>query len=155
LRLSIALSFFDYRSKAFVQDSYLIFKKSQGIEYIKGITYYEENEEILKRINRQYSRHGWNHYGSGYFVLDEKTGILKGQGGMGLLWYSVKKYKDFILELDYKCEDKHINSGIFLRVPDIPTSNDYIYHSFEIQINDSGEGIHKTLKPPGFREQKI
>lgn len=116
----------------------------KGIEYIKSITYYEEHEEILKRINRQYSKHGWNHYGPGYFVLDEKTGILKGQGGMGLLWYSVKKYKDFILELDYKCEDKHTNSGIFLRVPDIPTSDDYIYHSFEIQINDSGEGIHKT-----------
>lgn len=116
----------------------------KGIEYIKSITYYEQYEEILKRINRQYSKHGWNHYGPGYFVLDEKTGILKGQGGMGLLWYSVKKYKDFILELDYKCEDKHTNSGIFLRVPDIPTSDDYIYHSFEIQINDSGEGIHKT-----------
>lgn len=116
----------------------------KGIEYIKSITYYEKHEEMLKRINRRYSKHGWNHYGPGYFVLDEKTGILKGQGGMGLLWYSVKKYKDFILELDYKCADQYTNSGIFLRVPDIPTSDDYIYHSFEIQINDSGEGIHKT-----------
>lgn len=116
----------------------------EGIEYIKSITYYEEHEEILRRRNRRYSKHGWNHYGPGYFVLDEKTGILKGQGGMGLFWYSIKKYKDFILELDYKCEDKHTNSGIFLRVPEIPVNDDYIYHSFEIQINDNGKDINKT-----------
>jgi sugar phosphate isomerase/epimerase len=116
----------------------------KGIEYIKSITYYEEHEEILKRDRGRYSKHGWNHYGPGYFELDEKTGILKGQGGMGLFWYSVKKYKDFILELDYRCADEHTNSGIFVRVPGIPKNNDYIYHSFEIQINDIGEGIHKT-----------
>ncbi|MBC8357737.1 MAG: DUF1080 domain-containing protein [Candidatus Aminicenantes bacterium] len=63
---------------------------------------------------------------------------------MGLFWYSVKKYKDFILELDFKCADKYTNSGIFIRVPDMPKNDDYIYHSFEIQIDDSGKGIHKT-----------
>jgi len=116
----------------------------QGIEYIKSITYYQEHEEILKRSYGRYSKHGWNHYGPGYFELDEKTGVLKGQGGMGLFWYSVKRYKDFILELDYKCADKHTNSGVFIRVPDMPVNNDYIYHSFEIQISDIGKGIHKT-----------
>jgi hypothetical protein len=29
-------------------------------------------------------------------------------------------------------------------VPEVPTSDDYIYHSFEIQIYDAGEGIHQT-----------
>lgn len=116
----------------------------KGIEYIKSITYYENYEEILKWSYGRYSKHGWNHYGPGYFELDAKTGILKGHGGMGLFWYSVKKYKDFILELDYKCEDKHTNSGIFIRVPEIPVNNDYIYFSFEVQIYDSGKGIHKT-----------
>jgi hypothetical protein len=98
----------------------------------------------LRRGYRGYSKHGWNHYGPGYFELDERTGVLKGQGGMGLLWYAAKKYKDFVLELDYKCADKFTNSGIFLRVPEIPVSDDYIYHSFEIQINPAGKGIHKT-----------
>lgn len=116
----------------------------KGIEYIKSITYFEEHDEILKRSDGRYSKHGWNHYGPGYFELDEKKGIMKGQGGMGLFWYSVKKYKDFTLELDFKCSEKNTNSGIFLRIPDIPTNNDYIYHSFEIQIYDSGDGIHKT-----------
>jgi sugar phosphate isomerase/epimerase len=116
----------------------------KGLEYIKNITYYQDHEQILRRGYWGYSKQGWNHYGPGYFELDAKTGVLKGQGGMGLLWYAAKKYKDFILELEYKCADKFTNSGIFLRVPEIPISDDYIYHSFEIQINPVGKGIHQT-----------
>jgi len=117
----------------------------KGLDYIKSITYYDDSyEQILKCSNGRYNKHGWNHYGPGYFELDEKTGVLTGQGGMGFFWYSAKKYKDFVLELDYKCEKDITNSGIFIRVPEIPTSNSYIFHSFEIQIGDIGEGIHGT-----------
>jgi hypothetical protein len=42
------------------------------------------------------------------------------------------------------CASETTNSGIFLRVPGVPTSDDYIYHSFEIQIDDASEGIHHT-----------
>ena len=125
----------------------------KGIEYIKNITSFAGYEEILGWSNGRYNKHGWNHYGPGYFEIDEKTGILKSQGGMGLFWYSANTFKDFILELDFKCEEKFTNSGIFLRVPGIPNSNEYIFHSFEIQIDDAGEGIHITgavydAKPP-------
>lgn len=116
----------------------------KSIEYVKSITYYEGYEQIFRRAGGRYEKHGWNHYGPGFFEVDEKTGLLKGQGGMGLLWYGAKKYKDFILECDYRCAQKNTNSGIFIRVPDVPTSDDYIYHSFEIQIYDAGEGIHVT-----------
>jgi len=116
----------------------------KGIEYIKGITYYEDYDQLFKASDGRYEKHGWNHYGPGHFELDGKAGILKSQGGMGLLWYSVKKCKDFVLELDYKCSQKNTNSGVFLRVPQVPTSDDYIYHSFEIQIYDAGQGVSKT-----------
>jgi sugar phosphate isomerase/epimerase len=116
----------------------------KGLDYIKSITYYEDYDQILRRSNGRYAKHGWNHYGPGHFELDEKTGVLKSQGGMGLLWYSVKKYRDFVLELDYKCAQNNTNSGVFVRVPGVPSSDDYIYHSFEVQIDDAGEGIHKT-----------
>jgi sugar phosphate isomerase/epimerase len=116
----------------------------EGMEYVKSITYYEGYEQILKQGNMGYTKHGWNHYGPGYFILDEASGVLKSQGGMGLLWYSEKKYKDFILEFDYKCADRFTNSGVFLRIPEIVISNDYIFHSFEIQIDDASKGIHKT-----------
>ena len=116
----------------------------KGLDYIKSVTYYQDYEEILSRSFRTYSKHSWNHYGPGYFDLDQNTGILKGNGGMGLFWFSRKKFKDFILDLEYRCSDKFTNSGIFLRIPDMVVSNEYIFHSFEIQINDSGKGIHKT-----------
>jgi sugar phosphate isomerase/epimerase len=116
----------------------------KGLDYVRSITYYHGLEQILERSRWGYSKSGWNHYGPGYFELDQKTGVLKGQGGMGLLWYAEKKFKDFVLELDYKCADKFTNSGIFLRVPDIPVSDDYIYHSFEIQIDPAGKDIHMT-----------
>jgi hypothetical protein len=101
-------------------------------------------ERILKQFDGRYAKHGWNHYGPGYFELDPETGVLKSHGGMGLLWYSAKQYGDFALELEFMCSDETTNSGVFLRVPEVPTSDDYIYHSFEIQINDAGEGIHRT-----------
>jgi len=104
----------------------------------------EGYEELLARSGGRYEKHGWNHYGPGYFELDEATGVLKSQGGMGLLWYSRKTFKDFVLELDFKCAQKNTNSGVFLRVPGAVTSDDYIYHSFEVQINDVGRGTEMT-----------
>jgi|GEM_PF-3875670 len=101
-------------------------------------------ERILKEHNGVFSKHGWNHYGPGYFELDKETGVLSSYGGMGLFWYSVSKYKDFVLELEYRCSESKTNSGVFVRVPEVPSSDEYIYHSFEVQIADAGEGIHKT-----------
>ena len=101
-------------------------------------------KKLIKHSKKKgYSKHGWNHYGPGYFTLDSKTGVLQSHGGMGLFWYS-KKYKDFILELDYKCDLEESNSGIFFRVPEMLDSNKYISRSFEIQICDSSKGNHKT-----------
>jgi sugar phosphate isomerase/epimerase len=116
----------------------------KSLAFVKSVTYYEGYEELLKRAGFLYEKHGWNHYGPGYFELDGRTGVLKSQGGMGLLWYSAKKFRDFVLELDYMCSRKDTNSGVFLRVPEVPASDDYIYHSFEIQIDDAGEGVHTT-----------
>jgi hypothetical protein len=100
--------------------------------------------QLLRRPDGRFSKAGWNHYGPGHFELDPATGVMTSRGGMGLFWYSVREYGDFVLDLEYRCADVHTNSGVFVRVPGVPTSDDYIYHSFEIQINDAGEGIHQT-----------
>ncbi len=63
---------------------------------------------------------------------------------MGLFWYSAQKYRDFVLELEFTCSRTETNSGVFLRVPRVPVNNDYIYHSFEIQIDDASKEIHHT-----------
>lgn len=103
-----------------------------------------ERVQILVSEDGRYSKHGWNHYGPGHFDLDPDTGVLTSHGGMGLFWYGVKEYANFTLELEYRCADEYTNSGVFVRVPDVPSSNDYIYHSFEVQIDDHSEGIHHT-----------
>ncbi len=116
----------------------------KGLEYVRSVTYWEGYERILRRSGRGYNKGGWNHYGPGVFELDRQTGVVSGTGGMGLFWYSAKQYRDFTLEYDYRCSDERTNSGVFLRVPGVPTSDNYIYHSFEIQISDRGEGINAT-----------
>lgn len=121
-----------------------IYAEFDALQQQEGAGMMPGYERILREHNGVYSKHGWNHYGPGYFELDEGTGVLKSHGGMGLFWYSAKEYGDFVLELDFMCDDEATNSGVFLRVPGVPSSDDYIYHSFEIQINDAGEGIHRT-----------
>jgi hypothetical protein len=131
----------EYEAEAEVGDPMPAFRKS--IAFVKSVTYYDGYAQIFRRGWNGYEKHGWNHYGPGYFEVDSKTGVLKGQGGMGLLWYG-KKVKDFILELEFKCATETTNSGIFLRVPEVPTSDNYIYHSIEIQIDDHSTGLHHT-----------
>ena len=117
----------------------------KGLEYLNSIMYYKGFEEVLGYYGDEYNKHGWNHYGPGYFELDEKSGVLTSNGGMGLFWYSVRKYRDFILDLEFRCLAPRTNSGVFIRVPEMLKSDDYIYHSFEIQIDDAaGEPIHQT-----------
>ncbi|MBK8946240.1 MAG: DUF1080 domain-containing protein [Ignavibacteriae bacterium] len=117
----------------------------KGLDYVNSITYYKGFTEVLGSFdNGKFHKHGWNHYGPGYFELDENTGVLTSSGGMGLFWYSVKKFDNFILDLEYKCLAPQTNSGVFVRVPEILTSDDYIYHSFEIQIDDDADPSHKT-----------
>ncbi len=102
-------------------------------------------ERILQqRRNGTFTKAGWNHYGPGYFELDPSTGVLASSGGMGLMWYAAAQYGDFILDLEFMTEVADANSGIFLRVPEVPSSDSYIFHSFEIQIDDASEGIHHT-----------
>jgi hypothetical protein len=101
-------------------------------------------EPLLARYGDHFSKAGWNHYGPGHFTLDRDTGVLESHGGMGLLWYAVREYSDFELRLEFRSSAAVANSGVFVRVPGVPTSDDYIYHSFELQIHDAGDDIHRT-----------
>jgi Domain of Unknown Function (DUF1080) len=92
---------------------------------------------------------GWRMAGPGKFVFIEYDKSLQSEGGMGLLWYTKKKYKDFVLRVDWKVSRTNDNSGIFIRFSN-PDNDPWIAVNtgYEIQIDDlampDGNPLHKT-----------
>jgi hypothetical protein len=105
----------------------------------------------------------WQMAGKGKFVVlrgeeEKEEGqsiMLQSEGGMGLLWYAKKIYRNFILKLDWKVNHKSDNSGIFVRFP-YPDNDPMIAvnNGYEIQIDDlampDGKPIHQTGAIYGF-----
>ena len=85
------------------------------------------------------------------FVLVESDKSLQSEGGMGLLWYTKKKYKDFILKVDWKISHRNDNSGVFIRSSD-PDNDPMIAVNtgYEIQIDDlampDANPLHKQVQ---------
>ena len=88
---------------------------------------------------------GWQQVGPGRFVV-QPDGSIATEGGMGLLYYKERPFRDFVLELDYKADSPGANSGIFVRFPNAPsTPNDAVQGGYEIQIdNNAQNAIHTT-----------
>jgi hypothetical protein len=92
---------------------------------------------------------GWRMACPGKFVFIEYDKSLQSEGGMGLLWYTKKKYKDFVLRIDWKVSRTNDNSGIFIRFSN-PDNDPWIAVNtgYEIQIDDlampDGNPLHKT-----------
>ena len=92
---------------------------------------------------------GWKMAGKGSFVVLQKENVLQTRGGMGLLWYYKRKFKDFTLELEWKVSSKRDNSGVFVRFP-YPGDDPYVAvrQGYEVQIDDlaqpDGKPIHGT-----------
>jgi choline dehydrogenase-like flavoprotein len=67
------------------------------------------------------------------------AGIDNRSPALGVLWYTLKRYRDFVLRLDFKAWDSAANSGIFLRMPAPAPLDDAFYDStVEVQIDESG-----------------
>jgi hypothetical protein len=61
------------------------------------------------------------------------------------LWYTPAKLGNGTLRVVYKVSDKSANSGVFIRIPEKPKSeDDAINRGIEVQIDDSGDDWHCT-----------
>jgi hypothetical protein len=104
---------------------------------------------------------GWEHAGPGGFT--EVEGTLSAEGGMGVLWYAGRRYRDFTLRLDWMTTGARDDSGVFVRFPD-PGGDPWVAvrKGYEVQIDDASSGslatgaIHgvkapavAASKPPG------
>jgi hypothetical protein len=86
---------------------------------------------------------GWEHIGPGKMVL--KDGVIRTEGGMGLLWYTREKLGDCTIRVVYKTSSKASNSGVFIRIADKPKDEWYaVHHGYEVQICDDGDDFHRT-----------
>jgi hypothetical protein len=84
-----------------------------------------------------HSLDGWEHVGPGKFVVED--GILRTEGGMGLLWNAREKLGNCVIRVVYKPATGRSNSGVYLRIADKPKDEWYaVHHGFEVQIMDQG-----------------
>jgi hypothetical protein len=106
-----------------------------------------DDDDDFETILDGTSLHGWKMCGPGMFVLGQKMIISK--GGMGLLWYTRKKFLNFILIVNWKTSARGDNSGVFVRFAD-PDDDPWIAVNtgYEIQIYDAepldGNAMHRT-----------
>jgi Domain of Unknown Function (DUF1080) len=86
---------------------------------------------------------GWEHVGPGKMVVED--GVIRTEGGMGLLWYTREKFGNCTIRIVYKTTDKASNSGVFIRVADRPKDEWYaVHHGYEVQICDGADEFHRT-----------
>ena len=107
------------------------------------------NNKIFVKLFDGKTLDGWKMAGKGNFLIIENEKALLTYGGMGLLWYYKKKFKDFILTLEWKVSNRSDNSGVFVRFPNpYNDPNIAIEYGYEVQIDDTGlpdgDPIHKT-----------
>jgi len=61
---------------------------------------------------------GWEQVGPGSFVV--KNGMMKTEGGMGMLWYTREKIAHATIRVVFKLTAKESDSGVFIRIPEKP-----------------------------------
>lgn len=84
----------------------------------------------------------WEHVGPGSVVVED--GLLKTQGGMGLLWYTPLKFGDVVLRVVYRGASQN-NAGVFIRIPEKPTEPWMpVHRGYEVQIDDREDAYHRT-----------
>jgi hypothetical protein len=86
---------------------------------------------------------GWTMVGPGRFVVEE--GMLKTEGGMGLLFYSGRKVGNETLRVVFKTASARANSGVFIRLPEMPLDPWFgVHNGYEVQIDAGGDDWHST-----------
>lgn len=76
---------------------------------------------------------GWEHVGPGRVYVED--GLMKTEGGMGLLWYTREKFGNCTIRVVYRTTSPEDNSGIFIRIPEPPKDPWQAVHTgYEVQI---------------------
>jgi hypothetical protein len=86
---------------------------------------------------------GWKFVGPGRFVLE--NGMLKTEGGMGLLVNEREKVGNATIRVVFKTASEHANSGVYIRMPEVAKDPWYgVHNGYEVQIDAGGDEWHCT-----------
>ena len=81
---------------------------------------------------------GWKHVGQGSMSVED--GLIRGHGGMGLLYWSKEKFGNCTLRVVYRMQKENSNSGVFIRIPIEPLEVWMpVYYGYEVQIDNHPE----------------
>ena len=81
---------------------------------------------------------GWKHVGPGSQYVED--GMIKSQGGMGLLYWQGEKFGNCIIRVVYRMRDENSNSGVFIRIPVEPREEWMpVHYGYEVQIDNKPE----------------
>ncbi|HXB95604.1 MAG TPA: DUF1080 domain-containing protein [Puia sp.] len=81
---------------------------------------------------------GWKHVGPGSMSVE--NGLLRGHGGMGLLYWAGGPFSNCSFHIVYRMRDENDNSGVFIRVPIEPREEWMpVHYGYEVQIDNHPE----------------
>jgi hypothetical protein len=81
---------------------------------------------------------GWKHVGPGAMIIED--GMIRGKGGMGLLYWEGEKFGNCVIRVEWKMRDTNSNSGIFIRIPIVPLEEWMpVNYGYEVQIDNHPE----------------
>ncbi len=78
---------------------------------------------------------GWKHVGPG--SMEVENGLIRGHGGMGLLYWAGGKLGNCTIKVVFKMRDMNDNSGVFIRIPVEPREEWMpVHYGYEVQIDN-------------------
>lgn len=81
---------------------------------------------------------GWKHAGPGFMSVED--GLLRGNGGMGVLYWPGEMFGNCVIKVVWKMRDENSNSGIFIRMPVEPREEWMpVHYGYEVQIDNKPE----------------
>src|SRR5215469_2872834 len=81
---------------------------------------------------------GWRHVGPGGDTVED--GLIRTHGGMGLLYWTGRRFGNCMIRVVYKMRDTNDNSGVFIRIPVEPREEWMpVHYGYEVQIDNHPE----------------
>ena len=116
----------------------IIFTSASYVKNTDGNDKVQDSKQEWRQLFNGKDLTGWKHVGPG--SMEVENGLIRGHGGMGLLYWSEEKFGDCKIRVVYKMRDENSNSGVFIRIPIEPFEEMMpVYYAYEIQIDNKPE----------------